>query len=932
MNEVTQQEFFARVGAHGHREVVELADWLLSSDSETTQRDLELNCRFAPSIITRSEVEVFGMSEPRFAIRIYLEHEYGEISLLNLRQIEIMRAAKPTWGRRMHWLNTRSSEPLKPLPKPKTQPIELLRNASRIADCLLQPPKRLGPGWRVLTANLGREYGEKPFAGTPYVRHIPLVGGGLCAQAVCFMATAILNEHASGIHGLLEVTALAQRKEIAESELGGFDVYEMQISGLTYGGISRYFEEVGLRSIKQMPRTLGSADPAAAWTNRNDLFSAAARAYVNSGMPMVLTVDMGRLAAPADRAAQLKGGMQRLVTKPIFDRNGYRHPRFQEITPGIFEDRRDHAVLLVGCGKRGGSEAFLINDPSTLPFLQASTSQLAQAGYYETRWGRDGRTRIEDLKNLRSLISLPVTPAEVRLPLLSWQPENEVDDEDFPRGSAENWRDGLFAIVPNLFSGERKKLPFIEPKERFRNFRLTRLSDLVGLCAEVFQGRDDLPDIAQIRQQLLDRFGWREGHWAWIQFVREPFSIWIFDAERELPAEDLERDPDACQGFLRIGVWLENGDWREFFAPKEFARPDVDRKPAPPPPVEPRSDSNLKISALTSCSALGLEEALPAIEGKAEFIELFAFADRDFQALGREKGQSAIDFMAENEGSFDLIKQTAKSLRKLAKGADTTIGAIATYLPELATARPELARKAVGALGFLSQLGDELRTSVIEIVAGSRIHGIWPGTLAGETRGSGPVFVANVMSRAHLGQAFLENLSAVVEEMDVASPVRFAIELEPGPLHLLNDWDALVWFALQLEGEEFGEKLGARVGFNLDIGHWAFLTGIRLDDLARTSELGSLVRRRILHAHVSDHRLGHFGDLPVGTAHDEREFAPWIDFLERISRETREPGMEFSGFVSAELEASRTSAELQESLADLSSVIPSEVEGPLDDV
>lgn len=924
VNELTQSEFFARVGAHGHREVVRLANWLLTEEGDGP-RDLELHCRYAPSIVTRSEVDVFGLSEPRFAVRLNLDGPAG-VNVVNLRQIERLRAANPRWGRQMPWLNTRASEPLEAMPTPRVRPGELLRQASRIADCLLQPPKRIGGDWTVLRADLGREYGEasKPgeLLGTPYVKHIPLVGGGLCAQAVCFMATALLHEHASGIHGLLEVTALAQREEIAESELGGFDVYEMQISGLNYSGIARYFREVGLRSIKQLPKTLGYADPAAAWTNRNDCFTAAARAYLRSGMPIVLTVDAGRLAAPAYRGDQLKGGLERPVNSPIYDRNGYTHPGFETIGKGQFRQRRDHAVLLVGCKNRDGSEAFLVNDPAALPFLQASTGELADAGYYFSKWSKDGKIRVDDFQNLRSLQSLPVTPAAVKLPLLWWLPETEADDEDTPRGKVEHWRDGLFAIVPILQSGAvsfgRKRLPFVAPKERFRRFHLVQLKGLVPLCADFLQGEANLPDIAAIREQLLERFGWGEGHWAWVQFVREPRSIWIYDAEREFPADDAERDTDARQGFLRIGVWREADDWNEVVAPKKVARADRNGRPAPLPSLKRQRPNRCQPAAMTSCSAAGLRKSLEALGGEVEHVELYAFMNGDVA----EANDSALEFMAANEGDPQAIAAAARQLVDLAWDHRVSISAIATYLPELADLQRNKSSLAVRALGFLVELSEALRgqqllahdPKTIEIVAGSRIQGVWPGKLIDKSRASGPVYVANVMSRAYLGQTLLGNLRTVVEQIDVASPVRFAFELEPGPLHLLNDWDALVWFALRLERDEV---LGARVGFNLDIAHWAFLAGIRADQLAPTTELGALVRRRILHAHIADHRLGHFGDQAPGALNDERAFAPWLELLDQIAAEERPAGMDFSGFVSLELEACREAGEVTAALRTL---------------
>ena len=199
MNKLTEGEFRSQVGEYGFREVVQLAEWLMTTDLDDTQ-DREFVCRYAPSIITRGESEVFGLSDPRFAIRLYLESEdgEGEMSVLNLRRIERMRGANPDWGKRSKRMRTFSKHKLEELPTPKRRPRDLLARASRIGDCLLQLPKRHrldSDSWRVLQVDLGREYGETleegKFLGTPYLKHIPLTGGGLCAQANCFHGDSV---------------------------------------------------------------------------------------------------------------------------------------------------------------------------------------------------------------------------------------------------------------------------------------------------------------------------------------------------------------------------------------------------------------------------------------------------------------------------------------------------------------------------------------------------------------------------------------------------------------------------------------------------------------------------------------------------------------------------------------------------------------------
>ena len=314
------------------------------------------------------------------------------------------------------------------------------------------------------------------------------------------------------------MTALAQRDFLRRAEKEGYQIYEMPISGLDYGEMTNYFHEVGLRVIKQVPKTMGYADPNADWTNRNDSFTAAAKAYIRSGMPVVLTVDLGRLAAPSDPVKQVKGGLRHSVNRPIYERNGWIHPEFEEISKGQFLQRRDHAVLLVGYKDEPGSEEFLVNDSASLPFLRATTGQLAEAGYYASEWSEWYHERRDDFDHLRSLSSLPVTPEAVKLPLLWWLPESEVDDEDLLQAPVEHWRDGLFAIVPVLFSGAislgRNRLPFIRKEERYRDFRLVRLDDLVAACAEFLQGHANLPDVSAIRQVLVERFEWKRTHWG----------------------------------------------------------------------------------------------------------------------------------------------------------------------------------------------------------------------------------------------------------------------------------------------------------------------------------------------------------------------------------------------------------------------------------
>src|SRR6185295_6151563 len=102
------------------------------------------------------------------------------------------------------------------------------------------------------------------------------------------------------------------------------------------------------------------------------------------------------------------------------------------------------------------------------------------------------------------------------------------------------------------------------------------------------------------------------------------------------------------------------------------------------------------------------------------------------------------------------------------------------------------------------------------------------------------------------------------------------------------------------------------VGLNLDIPHWGFLSGISPKWLLQSDN--ALIRRRVVHAHVSDHNTGHFSDNPIGSFHDLKIFKDWFETLRIIQGENRSSGMpRFSGFVSCEMEACKCSGFLHAS-------------------
>lgn len=103
-----------------------------------------------------------------------------------------------------------------------TCPSDVIKSNSPVADSVLCPPASLNAYYHVITRNLGVFFGERDaLCGTLFVRHIQMQGGGLCAQACCFMVAGMLTSFITkspktvdpGIHGIAEITALASDKD-----------------------------------------------------------------------------------------------------------------------------------------------------------------------------------------------------------------------------------------------------------------------------------------------------------------------------------------------------------------------------------------------------------------------------------------------------------------------------------------------------------------------------------------------------------------------------------------------------------------------------------------------------------------------------------------------------------------------------------------------
>jgi hypothetical protein len=351
------------------------------------EEDTQIRYRFAPSIILRSEAELFGVSSPRFAVRCYLT----EKSFVN--------------GRRRDQLATEIM--LCHGTERTTDVRERLKKEPWIADSVLEPPKDLlNAGFRFLTVDLSAAYGEPlPFQGVPFVNHIRH-GGGMCAQAACFMALSMMHDRVRPLGGMADITLLA-------SASGHFSP-----GGLSATDIESLFQKKiqGTNAVLQ----LAFVTPTTQRRIVSDV-AMALKGYLASDCPVIGFVSLSRMFGNH----QLHGENPSPIltgTKGDVDPNDstYRRRRFIPVS-GVHPKQpaevraMNHAVVLVGWRDTGKKDEFVINDPATFPFIPLTDEQLIDARQY--RSNVVGRSlKATDVQEYWQC--LPITPKEVIVPLL----------------------------------------------------------------------------------------------------------------------------------------------------------------------------------------------------------------------------------------------------------------------------------------------------------------------------------------------------------------------------------------------------------------------------------------------------------------------------------------------------------------------------------
>jgi hypothetical protein len=489
LNVVEASRVEKEIGQAGYRAVQRLCEWLYDKTGTA-------NYRTAPSIITRSECELFGLSSPRFCIRKYITTPAGQQpTLFNLRRLQWFYNSLAALEANDRGFDADSV---------RHDVVEL---GLAFADSLIALPPQIANDYHVIQCSLSQYYGESrawPPA-VPFLQHMPL-GGGMCAQACIFMALCLYERIVKKLCSIAELTALGLTKDGNSFVMGGFEADKIaEVISKNGFGLTGFLEAMPEGQDYHAP-PMNSSGRSTSW------LSASLTAYVRSNVPVICLVDLGKVGGPWLPDDQWSRSC-------IWGTNRTRRHKLDGEP-----HQRAHSVLAIGCHRSDRSQ-FLINDPAMYPLMKCSFDQLHAA-------------RICNAQGLgASLHLIPVFPEAIQVPLVGCHKIARARHLGL-LFSAE-----LLQTSPTL--AELRGVPrWTGPWPG--DLGLVNLaeeeSELAVQLSQIFVGNPHAATVinqfvAAKKQGKLPRLGW-----CWLQWLHEPGSrpgrsndqIWVWNAERSV--------------------------------------------------------------------------------------------------------------------------------------------------------------------------------------------------------------------------------------------------------------------------------------------------------------------------------------------------------------------------------------------------------------
>ena len=886
-----------------------------------------------PSIVLRSECELHSVSAPRFAIRV----TFPDGGFMNIRRPKALARNIDGWASKppgipssLAYLDREVSDDpgASKLISRLVAVDESNKSIKRcVADSFFIVPKRIRDEYHVIESSLLHSYGEitakeSPKMGVPFLQQ-SVEGGGMCGHAVCFSAASLMHEHVDAIHGVSEISALLSHDDISNESI-------LRMAALDDIDVANYLNRINLSSHAQSfsSASIGkrcNGEPILPLANQhypNQIYAKAVRDYVMSGCPVIAITDTRFMSGP--------------------------YHRISEDTPPLDGPAGDHAVLILGCAK--SSQTFLMNDSRCYPFMEISETELLDA--------RPDSNKGPLVKGVRNPIAprlVSVCPSDVSLHLLNNVDVCESLDEC---GS----RMGLYARTFRLWmewDGTRQQYSvskFSSPPDVLQAFRAAGIpnpgsfsligndcrSDSIVLRTHLgLSARDSESVLSEIQHAFPGGLKWLQRRTCEVDGKRNDYLI-VWDASLRHVGVDASVSDPIVLVLERTGEseWVElfsravradcldgqNGEHVKNNQKRE--RHNADRRV-----VVSKRQCSLRPSVITSFQTRWIEVAarkLAAAKTSCSDLamETYVFMQSERRLLG--DASNAVQYMSNNSESDEAVGMAADRLNDTSNKWRLPIVAFASFVPSIAfPANSRQAGRARRALVYLARVAETLANQsmrqqrpVVEIVSGSRTTGVWPaskfeGSCVEATDGwTGELLGSYMQSSEDALGHLMQNLTLVVKQLQGVYNINplFALELEPGPLYVIREWDTLCRAAVLIEESPL---LSPHVGFNLDVGHWR-MAGVSTKDVRENDA----VFRRIAHAHISGHdQRAHFGDLmPFWRDYEKEKYLPWLDLLcDRSVEDKGEFG--FSGYISLEMEAAKCYEHVEEGLCQLRELI-----------
>ena len=887
----------ANAGWRGHSQALLLQNWLNFPAEEACWNE-QNRTRYAASLITRADAELYCFSYPRFAVRTYLDATHS--SFINLR--------------RTQHLKERILDAVGGTEQDRARDTLL----SMIGDCVLRVPNDLA-AFQFVPCNAAKLYGNEKSnltaITTPFVNYSD--SSGSCAFAVAFMASALLGDHCTGLLGLTEMPfILGELKRDKKVTIGDVPIEELcLLLGSDRIGLCAYHQETPI------PNYIWFTE-----MTREELTAKAITSYAASGMPVIIPCDLNLIHGHGDPffEASVTSGYTTTAPVPLYQRDRNANCGLIVSTPTRTESE-NHFLLCVGVN--GDGNEFVLHDPYGMPYLTADADTLKLASYYTDN----------ERKNRGEGQFISVTPRGALLPLLG--PAHA--------GSDEAVSEGCLAIAMEILSGlaRRGQLDITSVMPEDLTFRLVDRKSMASQRSQIaLQGVLPEPQLTilktKLRETARDGLLTPEGDWVWLVFVPRLCCL-VIDATKRVNFTDYSAGEEIDEDRISAALLLTSYKSADLDEMANDAMPHAVQENAAEEEDLGLTGKPAESSLISSFSACGLFvgrkddfDPLDVYFQRQDLsMELYAFMQDDL-ALLMKRAAPEIGLLDSFDANLSVVRNLAslydnrgkwspilaKVIDEMVKrdGRTINICGLATFIPGATSADKPSFERSCQAMGVINDIARELQDrghscQFIEMVMGSRVEKrTWKGGAADNP--FDPTYMEVETADVQEKMARLTQFFGRVHAGDSPFKGTYLFELEPGPSFVLNGLEALEVVATECRKIE--DRFAIKVGFNLDIAHW-MLAGI--DPLAVPPSIVNLIG----HCHICDSSCGHMDDSPLFDIRGKEAFRKWFELLDRcVARSQKtvdftDTEFPYSGYVSLELECAKRRSDVERSLSTL---------------